>query len=328
MKVNKKVIRRISSFAVVIALVMSLSLFSVTAYAETLKDFTVSLDYRLYHPSTGSSYGVALNSVIQNHDRYLISSDIVSGVPMDYAMQVHFKAIVENTDGSLILKEGDKFDFSISGLSLGIGIDDTPYEWTIAPHEMNVGLVHTDGSVTYLYDVDWVYSGGSFTHAIKVSGKAPKDVVEIIFFEQITQYYQTGVHAVRSTCIWMGDTVTPTALEVEIQSKEAGLLEDIGDQIGSAINGTPQQNQQAQDAVGGLNSSTDKLGQLGDQMSSVEKPTIDSNKISAGSLVPSTSLVVLSSPFQALWENKQLLAMLTIVVTLVLVSWVFFGKKG
>lgn len=92
--------------------------------------------------------------------------------------------------------------------------------------------------------------------------------------------------------------------------------------------GTPEQNQQAQDSVGGLKDSTDKLGVLGDTMSSVEKPVIDSSQISADSLVPETSLLVLSAPFQALWENEILLAMLTIVVTLVLVSWVFFGKKG
>lgn len=98
--------------------------------------------------------------------------------------------------------------------------------------------------------------------------------------------------------------------------------------LGDLANGTPAQNQQAQDAVGGLNSSTDKLGDLGDQMSSVDKPELNSNDFSAGSLVPQTSLVVLSSPFLVLWENKQLLAMLTIVVSLVLVSWVFFGKKG
>lgn len=105
-------------------------------------------------------------------------------------------------------------------------------------------------------------------------------------------------------------------------------VSNIDKQLGDLINGTPEQNQQVQDAIGDLNNSTDKLGQLGDQMASVEKPSIDSSQISAGSLVPSTSLLVFSVPFQALWENSHLLAMLTIVVTLVLVSWVFFGKKG
>lgn len=105
-------------------------------------------------------------------------------------------------------------------------------------------------------------------------------------------------------------------------------LEEQNQTLDDIFEGTPEQNQQAQDSVGGLKDSTDKLGALGDTMSSVEKPVINSNQISAGSLVPETSLLVLSAPFQALWENEILLAILTIVVTLVLVSWVFFGKKG
>lgn len=113
------------------------------------------------------------------------------------------------------------------------------------------------------------------------------------------------------------------------QNEQNGeMLNALNDKLDGAINGTPEQNQQAQEAVGALNDSTDKLGELGDTLSSVDKPTINSSQISAGSLVPETSLVVLSAPFQALWENEILLAILTIVVTLVLVSWVFFGKKG
>lgn len=134
------------------------------------------------------------------------------------------------------------------------------------------------------------------------------------------------------TTIVNNTTFTFSYSEFEFNLKQEQILRDkvsnIENQLGDLITGTPEQNQQVQDAIGGLNNSTDKLGQLGDQMASVEKPSIDSSQISAGSLVPSTSLLVLSSPFQALWENNQLLAMLTIVVTLVLVSWVFFGKKG
>lgn len=104
-------------------------------------------------------------------------------------------------------------------------------------------------------------------------------------------------------------------------------LEEQGKTLEELQTGTPEQNQQAQEAIGSLNDSTDKLGALGDTMSSVDKPEIDSKQFSAESLVPSTSLTVLSAPFQALWENDTLLAMLTIVVALVLVSWIFFGKK-
>lgn len=128
--------------------------------------------------------------------------------------------------------------------------------------------------------------------------------------------------------LWVGYNLSSLEYEVQENQKLKNTLASVQAAQEELLNGTPEQNQQAQDAVGGLNSSTGKLDALGDQMSSVDKPTIDSNQISAGSLVPQTSLVVLSSPFQALWENKMLLAILTIVVTLVLVSWVFFGKKG
>ena len=343
MKVNKKYIRCITSFcAVVIALVMCVGMFSITAHAENSDNYSINLDYKLYHPNTGGTY-VHLNANIDNHSKYLIEHEPVASVPMDYAMQLQFTASVVSADGSLLVKSGEIFDFSITGLNLHVGTDSSMWLWNGTPGAMYVGLVHTDGTCTYMYDLDWVYSSGSQTHAIKVKGTAEKDVIKIVFFESIGQNTVTGLHTVTSAWIGMGDIETPTAIDVEIESKEVGLLEniaekidsglsDVGDKIDSGfsdvLNGSTQQNQQAQDAVGDLNSSTDKLGQLGDTMASVEKPSIDSSKISADSLVPKTSLVVLSSPFQALWENNQLLAMLTIVVTLVLVSWVFFGKKA
>lgn len=105
-------------------------------------------------------------------------------------------------------------------------------------------------------------------------------------------------------------------------------LSDLDKKFDSMISGTPEQNEQVDNAVGDLNDKADDLGALGDQMASVEKPEINSADFSAEKLVPKTSLTVLSAPFHALWENNTLLAMLSIVVALVLVSWIFFGKKG
>lgn len=121
-----------------------------------------------------------------------------------------------------------------------------------------------------------------------------------------------------------------SALQYESASNQQlqDSIDDVEKALEELATGTPEQNDQAQNAVNDLNGTADKLGDLGDTMSSVEKPVIDSSQISAGSLVPETSLTVLAMPFQALWENDVLLAILTIVVTLVLVSWVFFGKKG
>ena len=81
-------------------------------------------------------------------------------------------------------------------------------------------------------------------------------------------------------------------------------------------------------SVYGMNNSSLGLSDIGDSLSSVGTPELNSADFDASALVPFSSFVVLSSPFHALWENRTLLGMLTIVVSLTIVSWIFFGKKG
>lgn len=327
MKVNINLKRSITFIcSVVTVLALFVGMFSVTAHAEILKDFSLDLKYRLVYSTNEIEYLSVTHNTLNNQSYY--EANFKEVIPLDYSMDMEFSATISNIDGSLIVHSGENFDLSISGLYLGLNITgDDHYHWKYTPDSMSVALVNTDGTWTYLYDVNWSYSSGNRNHAIKLSGTAEKDVRKIVFTERTDQYKQTKYHGEIDVGLILGSEI-PTSIEVEIETKEVGLLEDINGQINDAINGTPEQNQQAQDAVGGLNDSTDKLGDLGDKMASVQKPVVDSHQISAGSLVPETSLMVLSAPFQALWENNQLLAMLTIVVTLVLVSWVFFGKKG
>lgn len=144
----------------------------------------------------------------------------------------------------------------------------------------------------------------------------------------------------RTTEITLGEFTLSfpiSSLQYEAQQNEKmqntldsvkNALEEQGKKMDDILNGTPEQNEQVNGAVGDLNDKADDLGALGDQMASVEKPEINSADFSADKLVPKTSLLALSAPFHALWENNTLLAMLSIVVALVLVSWIFFGKKG
>lgn len=99
------------------------------------------------------------------------------------------------------------------------------------------------------------------------------------------------------------------------------------DQNNTIINGTPEQNQQINDANDKMESAGDKLGDLNDQMQ-VEKPDTEDMDVSIDSLVPGTSILAYTQPILEFWENPTLRAMLIIVMTLVLVSWVMFGKKG
>ena len=213
---------------------MCVGMFSITAHAETLKDFTINLEYRLQYADNGTTY-IRLTKEIDNNSTYYVGHELVSGVPMDYSNELKFTASIVNKDGSLLVKEGEVFDFSISGLLLDVEVSYTSFIWKNTPQEIYVGLVHTDGTWTYLYDVDWVYSSGSLTHAIKVSGTAPKDVRKIVFYEMIKQRTVTGMHGTYSSSIGMGDLDTPTAIEVDIQSKEVGLLENIGNKLSSGF---------------------------------------------------------------------------------------------
>lgn len=104
--------------------------------------------------------------------------------------------------------------------------------------------------------------------------------------------------------------------------------ETTNEKMDDVIGGTPEQNNQVNNAVNGMQDSTDKLDQMGDTLNSVEKPAVEDMNVGITDLVPETSLLAYTSPILALWENKTLLAFLIIVLTLVLVSWVMFGKKG
>lgn len=104
-------------------------------------------------------------------------------------------------------------------------------------------------------------------------------------------------------------------------------FQSVVDAISNFVSGSPEQQQQVADAVDKMEQSSNALGQLGDQMNSVEKPAPSDMNVSPNAMIPDTALTAYTTPITYLWHNSTLVAMLTIVVTLVLVSWVFFGKK-
>ena len=88
------------------------------------------------------------------------------------------------------------------------------------------------------------------------------------------------------------------------------------------------QQEQVGNAVEDMSGSAGELGAIGDQLAGVNKPDADSLNVSVDGLVPYQAMLAYTAPIQVLWENPTLFGMLMIVVTLVIVSWVFFGKKG
>lgn len=106
----------------------------------------------------------------------------------------------------------------------------------------------------------------------------------------------------------------------EQTGKTNKLLEDV-------INGTPEQGEAVGGAVDGMHDAAGELEDIGDQLAGVDKPDADSIDVSLDSLVPYNAMLAYTAPIQVLWENPTLLGMLSIVIALVIVSWVFFGKK-
>lgn len=214
---------------------MCVGLFSTIAHAETLKDFTINLSYKLYYPITDKNL-ITLSTTVANNSTYFLG-DFRENVPMDLATQGIITATIANSDGSLIAKSGEPFELTISGISAYFVIDDDYYAWDFTPpNALSVALVHTDGTWTYLYDVDWSYSSGSNNHSIKVSTTANKDVRKLVFSETTDQYFQTGKRGTfDEVAIVLGSPDNPTCIEVEIENKEVGLLKSIGDKLTSGF---------------------------------------------------------------------------------------------
>lgn len=121
--------------------------------------------------------------------------------------------------------------------------------------------------------------------------------------------------------------ISSSYVNEETDRESNKLLGEIVDQNESLINGTPQQNAAVSDANDEMITAGDKLGELTDQME-VEKPDTEDIDVSIDSFIPETSILAYTGPILAFWNNDSLKAMLIIVLTLVLVSWVMFGKKG
>lgn len=105
-------------------------------------------------------------------------------------------------------------------------------------------------------------------------------------------------------------------------------VSNIDKQLGDLITGTPEQNEAVDGAVDKMQQAGDDLKDLGSSMSTVDKPDPGDINVSIDQFVSPGTMLAYTQPFLSLWENPTLLSMLIIVLTLVLVSWVMFGKKG
>lgn len=131
-----------------------------------------------------------------------------------------------------------------------------------------------------------------------------------------------------------GDTlrlkVVSAYLEMEVSTEfwSQFQAQQNGKLLNDMVNGTPEQNAAADESVEEMEQASGKLDNLGDQLNSVEKPNADDMNVSADKLLGGMAATsMLTAPILEIWKNPVALSILTVVVTIVLISWVFFGKK-
>lgn len=117
-------------------------------------------------------------------------------------------------------------------------------------------------------------------------------------------------------------------VDVNTILENSNMMHSINNKLDSIISGTPEQNESAD----GFNDVIkDQAGQIQDSldvMDSVQKPDVSGVQTSVDSFVPKTDMLAYTTPLTMFWKNTTLTAMLVLVVTLAMVSFVFFGKKG
>lgn len=134
--------------------------------------------------------------------------------------------------------------------------------------------------------------------------------------------------------VWTGDTlrieVVSAYVEMEVSAKfwSQFQAQQNGKLLNDMVNGTDEQHAIVNDSVQGMQQAGSKLDGLGEQLNSVEKPDVDYMDVSADKLLGGmAATTMLTAPVREIWKNPVALSILTVVVTIVLISWVFFGKK-
>lgn len=138
---------------------------------------------------------------------------------------------------------------------------------------------------------------------------------------------QEGLYEVEDAVNNSADRVTG-AID-DSTDKITGAVSDAADEAAKDIlNGNALTDDIADESNEEMSAAADKLDSLGDQLNSVEKPNADSMNVSADKLLGGMAATnMLTAPVKEIWKSPIALSILTVVVTIVLISWVFFGKK-
>lgn len=170
-----------------------------------------------------------------------------------------------------------------------------------------------------------------YTGSLAVTKPAGARYMEIYFYLRPVLDSNDNYNKLKLTLQFETTTSLSLSIPQSYVDEETGrlsneILGEITDQNEDLINGTGSQMQQVGSDVSQMGSDGDRLAAVTDSMKT-EKPDADSIDVSISSLIPDSDILIFTAPLMTIWENNTLLSYITIVLTLVLVSWVMFGKK-
>lgn len=105
-------------------------------------------------------------------------------------------------------------------------------------------------------------------------------------------------------------------------------LEENGQKLDDIINGTPEQNEQADQFQEEISGSIEDLNQAGEALNQVPQPSISPDDLVPGDILAGNSFLAYTFTLQELWKSKELSLIFTTLGGLMVLSFVLFGKKG
>lgn len=105
-------------------------------------------------------------------------------------------------------------------------------------------------------------------------------------------------------------------------------LEEQGKTMNDILNGTPEQNEQADQFRDEMDSAIGDLNNAGDVMADVPKPEVDVDDLVPTDILTGSDFLAYTASIKEFWSSDILSSVTTVLGGLLLLSYVLFGEKG
>ena len=181
--------------------------------------------------------------------------------------------------------------------------------WVKTLPEVEPTIVSLSGDV-YTYSLDYIIE----------SVDSAVSFVPSLYYENYTQNAD-GKLVLKITSARVEMEVS-TEFWSQFQAQQNGKL------LNDLVNGTEEQNQSAQDFSESMDSAIGDLESAGDSLNQVDTPSVDVDELIPNDVLLGEAYLNYVTAIQPFWDCKPLVAILTLLGVLILISVVFFGLRG